>query len=64
MFYNMFHLKPSRTWYWHVKAYFLGQAWMPDHKIGTLYIIGELEIYTVYLPGGASKIQFSLAFQL
>ena len=24
----MFHLKPSKTWCWHVKACFLGQAWM------------------------------------
>ena len=28
----IFHLKPSRTWFWHVKAYFLGQAWMPGHE--------------------------------
>ena len=34
MFYNV-HLKPNRTWCWHVKAYFLGQAWMPDHKTCT-----------------------------
>ena len=29
------HLKPSRTWFWHVKAYFLGQAWMADHETCT-----------------------------
>ena len=31
----IFHLKPSRTWFWHVKAYFLGQAWMADHETCT-----------------------------
>ena len=31
----IFHLKTSRTWFWHVKAYFLGQAWMADHKTCT-----------------------------
>ena len=29
VFFIMFHFKSSRTWRWHVKAYFLGQAWMP-----------------------------------
>ena len=28
-------LKPSSTWFWHVKAYFLGQAWMADHETCT-----------------------------
>ena len=31
----IFHLKPSRTWFWHVKAYFLGQAWIADHETCT-----------------------------
>ena len=25
----------SRTWFWHVKAYFQGQAWMTDHETCT-----------------------------
>ena len=58
----IFHLKPSRTWFWHVKAYFLGQAWMPDHETCTHK--SKPEIYKAYFPSGASKMQFSLAPQL
>ena len=44
----MFHLKPSRIWSWHVIAYFLEKAWMPDHKLA--YILkSKPEIYTAYI---------------
>ena len=58
----MFHLKPSRTWCWHVKAYFLGQAWMPDHKTCTQ----SQKINQKYLqhtcPMGQARYSFHLPF--
>ena len=63
MFYNI-SFKPNRTWFWHVKAYFLGQAWMPLTTNLHTYTKSKPKIYKVYFPSGASKMQFSLAPQL
>ena len=51
-------------WLEHVRAYYFGQAWMPDHQICTHTLKSKPEIYTVYLPSGSGKIQFSLALLL
>ena len=55
----MFHLKPSRTWTWHVKAYFLGQAWMPDH---ILFSKVNLKYIQHTYPVGQARYSFHLPF--
>ena len=67
----MFHLKPRRTCCWHVKAYFLGKAWMSDHetfsrvnlkyiqrrttKQDTVFTCSSAIIYKFYLPGASTN---------
>ena len=61
MFYNVY-LKPSGTWCWHVKAYFLELAWMPDHK--TLHTFSKINQKYIQhtCPMGQARYSFHLPF--
>ena len=55
----MFHLKPRRTWCWHVKVYFLGQALMPDHNTCTHSQNLTWNIYSVLAQWGKQDTVFT-----
>ena len=55
----MFHLKPSRTWCWLVKAYFLGQSWMPCHKTCTSSQKSTWNIYSLLAQWGKQDTIFT-----